>query len=288
MSLSSSPPLALSPSDCAPLPTVSLGHLRLHAVFDRQVVAHVISQILAGQGGWVITPNLDHARRFRRDAHFAAFFAQADLVVADGMPLVWASRLQGTPLPQRVAGSSLIWTLSEAAGRERRSIFLLGGDHGTAEAAGKVLAARYPGLRIAGFACPPVGFEREELLMQGLRAQLIASAPDIVFVALGSPKQECLIAALKTALPSAWWLGVGISFSFVCGTVRRAPKWMQRCGLEWVHRLVQEPRRLAKRYLVDDLPFAFVLFAGAIGHRLRTNQRRRGFTTEDTEHTEKR
>ena len=262
--------MTLSPSSPhPPLPTVSLGGMRLHAVFDHQGVARVISQLFAGRGGWVITPNLDHLRRFRREPQFAAFFERADLVVADGMPLVWASRLQGTPLPQRVAGSSLIWTLSAAAAKESRSIFLLGGDPGTAEAAGKILAGRYPGLRIAGSACPPVGFERDPLQMQSLRQQLIAAAPDIVFVALGSPKQECLIAALLADLPRAWWLGVGISFSFVCGTVRRAPKWMQGCGLEWVHRLIQEPRRLARRYLVEDLPFAFILFAGATGVRLR-------------------
>ena len=260
------PPLpTLSPA----LPTVRLRGLAIHAVTEDQAVRHVLDELLAGRGGWVITPNLDHLHRYGRDSAFAGFFAQASLVLADGMPLVWASRLQGTPLPQRVAGSSLIWTLSEAAGRENRSIFLLGGEPGTAESAGQILAGRYPGLRITGTACPLLGFEKDPAQMQLLREQLIAAAPDIIFVALGSPKQERLIAALQAELPRAWWLGVGISFSFVCGTVRRAPRWMQRCGLEWVHRLVQEPRRLAKRYLVDDLPFAFVLFAGAIAVRLR-------------------
>ena len=273
MNISSSRPLPLSPSSPRPpLPTVTLRGLAVHRVTQNEAVGFIVDELQAGRGGWVITPNLDHLRRCAHDPAFAGFFAQASLILADGMPLVWASRLQGTPLPQRVAGSSLIWTLSAAAAKENRSIFMLGGDPGTAEAAGQILAIRYPGLRIGGFTCPPVGFERDPLQMQSLRQQLIAAAPDIVFVALGSPKQECLIAALQADLPRAWWLGVGISFSFVCGTVRRAPRWMQGCGLEWVHRLIQEPRRLARRYLVEDLPFAFILFAAATAVRLRRHK----------------
>ena len=104
--------------------------------------------------------------------------------------------------------------------------------------------------------------------MAEIRRQLIASRADIVYVGLGSPKQERVIEQFKHLLPRAWWLGVGISFSFLCGEVRRAPRWMQRCGLEWTHRLWQEPGRLAKRYLIDDLPFALRLFAGALRVRL--------------------
>lgn len=248
---------------------VALRGLPVHRLGEQETVSHMIQQSTAGIGGWVITPNLDHLRRVERDVQFAGFFRQADLVVADGMPLIWAARLQGTPLPGRVAGSSMIWSLTAAAAAEGRSIFLLGGDPGTAEAAGAVLQTRYPGLIVAGTACPPVGFEKDSGEMKTLRRQLAAASPDIVFVALGSPKQERLIAQIRDELPRAWWLGVGISFSFVCGKVKRAPVWMQKIGLEWVHRLVQEPRRLAKRYLIDDLPFAFVLFASALWHRFR-------------------
>jgi N-acetylglucosaminyldiphosphoundecaprenol N-acetyl-beta-D-mannosaminyltransferase len=102
-----------------------------------------------------------------------------------------------------------------------------------------------------------------------LRNRLLASSPDVVFVALGSPKQERVIGELRSLLPAAWWLGIGISFSFVSGAVQRAPLWVQRLGLEWLHRLVQEPRRLARRYLVDGLPFAARLFANALVQRLR-------------------
>ena len=97
-----------------------------------------------------------------------------------------------------------------------------------------------------------------------------AANPDIIYVALGSPKQEWLIGQLRGYLPRAWWLGIGISFSFLSGHVKRAPMWMQRAGLEWLHRLCQEPRRLARRYLVQGLPFAALLFASAIKNRFRT------------------
>jgi N-acetylglucosaminyldiphosphoundecaprenol N-acetyl-beta-D-mannosaminyltransferase len=109
----------------------------------------------------------------------------------------------------------------------------------------------------------------EGAALQDLAQQLRRAQPDIVFVALGSPKQEQVIEALRDCVPGAWWLGVGITFSFLCGHVRRAPRWMQRAGLEWVHRLLQEPRRLAGRYLLKGLLFAFVLFTTAAWARIR-------------------
>lgn len=257
-------------SQLAPvLPSVAIARITIQAATEQEAIDFMLGELASGRGGWVITPNLDHLRRAHRDADFAGFLTQAHLVVADGMPLIWAARLQGTPLPGRVSGSSLIWTLSAAAEEEGRSVFLLGGDPGTAELAGRVLKQRSPRLRIAGTACPPVGFEKDPSQIKDLREQLAVAGPDIVYVALGSPKQERVIAMLRDTLPDAWWLGVGISFSFVCGKVTRAPVWMQQCGLEWVHRLIQEPRRLAKRYLIDDLPFAFVLLGGALLTRVR-------------------
>lgn len=251
------------------LPVVELGGLRLHALTERACVSHIIAELQQGKGGWVVTPNLDHLRRFQRDLDFQGLVAQATLVTADGMPLIWMSRVQGTPLPERVAGSSLIDTLSQAAAKEGKSIFLMGGDPGTAEEAGAILCRRYPGLRLAGTSCPRVGPVLDEATRQSLVTELTAARPDIVFVGLGSPKQERLIAGLRDCLPAAWWLGVGVSFSFVCNRVRRAPLWMQKLGLEWVHRLWQEPGRLARRYLVDGLPFAAIMFARCSWRRLR-------------------
>src|SRR4051794_13860937 len=142
-------------------PTVDLRGVRVHAVTETDCVGHILSELEAGRGGMVVTPNLDHLHRCLHDLTFAALVSEADLVVADGMPLVWAARLQGTPLPQRVAGSNLISSLSGAAAANGRSIFLLGGATGTAERAADVLRGRFPSLRVVGTACPPVGFEND-------------------------------------------------------------------------------------------------------------------------------
>jgi len=256
-----------------PLPTIQLRRVTLHSITESQCIAHILDELDANRGGTVVTPNLDHLHRLECDASFAALYQNADLIIADGMPLVWACRLQGTPLPQRIAGSTLFVTLSQAAARRGRSIFLLGGSPGTANRASAILQGRFRGLTVAGTCCPPMGFERDPDIMEAIRAQLLSTLPDIVYVGLGSPKQERLIEQLKDLLPHAWWLGVGISFSFLCGQVRRAPRWMQRCGLEWTHRLWQEPGRLAKRYLIDDLPFALRLFAGACRTRFSHTSR---------------
>lgn len=241
------------------LPIVELRGVQFHAITEPQCIEYILNEMRGGRGGVVMTPNLDHLRRCGVDMSYRALVAEADLVVADGMPLVWASRLQGTPLPQRVAGSDLISSLSGAAAKEGRSLFLLGGAPGSAEGAARVLRERFPEVKIAGIHCPPIGFEDDERQMAAVIEALEKARPDIVFLGLGSPKQEKLIQRVRRYVPGAWWLGLGISFSFLCGEVQRAPRWIQKLGLEWVHRLVQEPRRLFKRYIVHGIPFAGLL-----------------------------
>jgi N-acetylglucosaminyldiphosphoundecaprenol N-acetyl-beta-D-mannosaminyltransferase len=239
----------------------------LAAIDEARCIEHVLASLAGGEGGWVVTANLDHLRRLRK-GDYARLCRDASMIVADGMPLVWASRIQGTPLPQRVAGSDLVSTLSAAAAAAGQSVFLLGGAPGSAEAAAAVLLERHPDLKIAGTSCPPLGFDSDAEQLKLIEQALEAADPDIVYVALGSPKQERLIAAMRRRLPRAWWLGVGVSFSFLSGDVRRAPRWMQRAGLEWVHRLMQEPGRLAYRYLVQGIPFALRLMVAAAWTRV--------------------
>jgi N-acetylglucosaminyldiphosphoundecaprenol N-acetyl-beta-D-mannosaminyltransferase len=261
-------------SEPANLPTVDIHGVRIHAITEEQTTRYILSQSLKGRGGWVITPNLDHLRRVSRDSDLRQLYSSATLMVADGMPLIWASRIQGTPLPERIAGSGLISTLSQGAAEAGRSIFLLGGDPGTAEEAAGILQRKYPNLRIAGTYFPKPGFEEDPAQMRELIRCVCEADPDIIYVGLGSPKQERLIERLHGYLPRAWWMGVGISFSFLAGAVQRAPSWVQRSGLEWVHRLMQEPRRLAKRYLVQGLPFAAELLGRAMIRRIRTRSMR--------------
>jgi N-acetylglucosaminyldiphosphoundecaprenol N-acetyl-beta-D-mannosaminyltransferase len=246
------------------LPTIDLDGVRIHAISEKTCIEHVMNELAAGRGGVVVTPNLDHLRRCRRNVDFSALVREASLVVADGMPLVWASRLQGTPLPERVAGSDLITTLSGAAADQGRSIFLLGGDEGTAEGAAEILRGKFSNLKIAGTFYPAPGFERDEATMRKIVELLQSTKPDIVYVGLGSPKQEVVIDRIRRTLPGTWWLGVGVSFSFLCGEVQRAPEWMRKRGLEWIHRMVQEPGRLVRRYLVFGVPYAVAMLTRAL------------------------
>lgn len=244
-------------------PQIQLRGARLHAITERDCARAVGQSLRSGVGGWIITMNLDHLRRFGRDEKYAQYQSHASIVVADGMPLVWASWLQGTRLPERVTGSNLIWSLSGMAATEGRSVFLLGGNPGTAARAAAALVDRFPNLIIAGVYCPPLDFEHDKAETARLAKAVVDSQPDIVYVALGSPKQERIIDGLRHRLASTWWMGVGIAFSFVAGDVPRAPVWMQRCGLEWLHRLTHDPRRLAGRYVLRGIPFALVLLGSS-------------------------
>jgi N-acetylglucosaminyldiphosphoundecaprenol N-acetyl-beta-D-mannosaminyltransferase len=249
------------------LPKIDLAGVALHAITEAQCVQHVMRALDEGQGGWIVTPNLDHMRRLVNDADYRELCGQADLFVADGMPLLWASRAQKTPLPERVAGSNLISSLSAALASRQGRVFLLGGDDGTAQEAARVLARRHPDLIVCGIDNPRLGAEIEPEAIARLGRRLRWSRPDLVFVALGSPKQEKLIRALRAEYDAAWMIGVGISFSFLAGRVKRAPRWMQKLGLEWVHRLGQEPKRLAKRYLIDGVPFGIRLLVTSASRR---------------------
>lgn len=253
----------------APMQQVRLMGTPLAVVTEEAAVQAIVGAAEARQGHWTITANLDHLRRYHRNPIARGLIDEADLVVADGMPLIWASHLVGEPLPERVSGSSMIWSICEAASARQQSVFLLGGDPGVSERAAQVLRVTYPNLKIAGTTCPPLGFENDEQELTRIQAQVIAAAPEIVLVALGFPKQDRLIRVLRNSLPAASFLGVGISLSYVTGDLARPPDWICRIGLEWAFRLAQEPtRRLVRRYLVNGLPFALRLAMFATWHRI--------------------
>jgi len=243
--------------------------MRLAAVNASALLDHMFGSLARGQGGWLVTANLDFLRRHAHDPVSRELYAEADVCVADGMPLVWAMRLQGDRLPERIAGSSLMLPIAERAATEGRSLYLLGGEPVANQKAAEVLRARWPGLVIAGASSPMVKNPPTPEDIHSLREELLQARPDIVLVGMGSPKQEQLIRALRPDFPRAWMIGVGMTFSFVAGTLSRAPGWMQRTGLEWCWRLAQEPKRLSRRYLLEDLPFSVELFARVGLKRLR-------------------
>jgi N-acetylglucosaminyldiphosphoundecaprenol N-acetyl-beta-D-mannosaminyltransferase len=163
--------------------------------------------------------------------------------------------------------------VSELAARLGASVFLLGGPPGAADRAADRLRARYHGITIAGTLSPSMGFERDEAEVTAVVDAVALAAPSVVLVGLGFPKQEHLIRRLRPVCPRAWFVGVGISLAFMSGDVRRAPPWMQSAGLEWVHRMAQDPARLGRRYLVNGLPFGARLFAESARRRWQSDGR---------------
>src|SRR4051812_20487415 len=215
-----------------PRTRVDLMGLPVDQLTESATIDTVLGAVRAGRGGCLFTPNLQHMQAFTAGTDASVYDGArqvpgARLVVADGMPLIWASRLRGSPLPERVAGSNLIWTLTAAAARKGAAIFLLGGNPGAAEACAKRMRAEYPDVRIGGLMSPPHGFEEDPRAIGEIVATLRSAAPEIVYVALGFPKQEELALQLAHEMPTTWFVGVGISFSFVSGEVQRAPRWMQ-------------------------------------------------------------
>jgi N-acetylglucosaminyldiphosphoundecaprenol N-acetyl-beta-D-mannosaminyltransferase len=248
---------------------VALRGVEFDCVVEADVVRYVLAELDAGRGGRISTPNVDILRRTTSDAEARHHVSSATVVVADGAPLIWASRLAGRPLPARVPGSDLIWNLSAALGKTGRSVYLLGGEPGTAEVAAAVLNNRFPTLVVSGFDSPPFGFDADPAALDEVCQRATEAKPDLVFVGLGFPKQERLIEQLRATLPSAWFMGCGAAIGFVAGVRQRAPGWMQRAGLEWLHRLISEPRRLVRRYLLHDLPFAVRLLMTSALDRTR-------------------
>lgn len=248
---------------------VDVGGVHVDPVTASEVVDRVDSAWSQGLGGTIVTPNVDIWRTTRRDSSSARLVNHASIVVADGQPLVWAARLAGTPLPGRVTGSSLVEKLSARAAERGRSVFVLGGGaDNTADLAVDALMSRYPALRVVGTVVPPFGFEAAEESYGALVEKVTTSNADLVFVGLGFPKQDRLAADLQERMPQTWFLGCGGGLAMAGGLQRRSPAWAQRLGVEWVVRLLQEPRRLARRYLIDDIPAGLQLIGLSLRARL--------------------
>ena len=252
--------------------TVDLYGVEFWPVTEAWVVNHIAEQAEQGKGGWLVTPNLEILRQCARSPEIQQMVSRADLVVADGMPLIWASHLQkGPALPERVCGSNIISSLSAEAARRNLRVYLFGGADDTSERTAELLRERFEGIEIVGAYGPPFGFEKDESQMQTIIEAIEAARPHVVFFALPFPKGERVLQRIRHAAPNAWWCGIGVSFSFMTGSVQRAPQWMQRNGLEWFHRLTQEPKKLGRRYLVHGIPFAVeLLFRSAVNRTQRS------------------
>lgn len=201
----------------------------------------------------VVGINVDQALRVIEDAYSKEIFDNAELVFTDGKPILWMASGLNRPIVEKVSGPDLMLKLCERAAEKSYKIFLLGSAEGVAAKAAEKLEADYPGLECVGTYSPPFGFEKDEVEMKKIIDMLKNSGADQLFVGMGSPKQDIFIYENmeKYQIPVSYSMGAAIDF--IGGSVQRAPKWMSDHGLEWLHRMLQNPKRLVKRYLVDDM-----------------------------------
>ena len=239
---------------------VKLLGITIDNVSREEVFAIIDRRIAERKPGYVVTPNVDHVRRNYEDPMFRKAYRRSFLVVPDGMPVMWASRLLGTPLREKISGSDLVVWLSEHAAERGHSVFLFGAAPGVADGAAHRLRRRFPKLRIAGTYSPPFGFHKSPEANAEAVGRIREAQPDICLLALGSPKQEVWMSEHCEACGAPVMVGVGAGLDFVAGRAKRAPRWIQRIGFEWAWRLCHEPRRLWRRYLVDDRLFFRLLW----------------------------
>jgi exopolysaccharide biosynthesis WecB/TagA/CpsF family protein len=218
-------------------------------------VDRIEAMVNDGGSHYVVTPNVDFLVKTQRDADLRRILVCADLVLCDGKPIVWASHWLGGALPGRVAGSDLIPSLLQRAAERGWHIFLLGGSSEVAFDAAHRIGAAYPTLPVVSYFSPPYGPLHK--MDNGLIADRIRAAkPDIVLVCMGCPKQEKWIWQNYASTGVPVMIGAGATIDFLAGRMARAPLWMQKCGMEWLFRFLQEPKRLARRY-ADDLVHFF-------------------------------
>lgn len=240
-------------SESAP-PIVLLG-VPFDNVTTMEAVNRVEQMVASGRPHYLATANVDFLVQALRDVELRRILTDAHLVLCDGMPLVWASRLLGNPLPERVAGSDLVPLLLEVAARKKYRVFFLGATEESAEKCCARLSKQYSDLIIAGHYSPPFA-PLLEMNHDEICRRIKEARPDLLFVSFGCPKQEKWIAMHYRTLGVPVVAGVGATIDFLAGQTKRAPMWMRKTGLEWLHRLAQEPRRLAGRYARDLAVFS--------------------------------
>ncbi len=211
------------------------------------LLSDVAGRLAQGQGLALATVNLDHLVKLSKDPDFRAAYAAHDLVVADGNPIVWLSRLAGRPV-RLVPGANLVLPLVQAAAAAGRPVSLLGSTEAALEAAMVHLQGLVPGLQVGALMAPPMGFDPEGTDARVMLARLQAMGPGLCLIALGAPKQERLAALGRQMAPEVSFASVGAGLDFLAGTQRRAPRWVQAIAMEWLWRALSSPRRLIPRY----------------------------------------
>lgn len=218
-----------------------------------EAIDRIDKLIINKKPSYVVTPNVDHIVKLENDIEFQQVYKDADLILTDGMPLIWISKLKKMPIKEKVSGSDLFPQVCSLASKKGYKVFLLGAAEGIADKAAKNLMEKYNGLEVVGTYSPSYGFEKNEDEIENIINIINTTKPDILAVGLGAPKQEKFLYKYKDKLNVPVSLAIGASIDFEAGNIDRAPIWMQNTGLEWFYRLMKEPKRMFKRYLIDDM-----------------------------------
>lgn len=238
-----------------PIPSIHLLGVRVHMVQIPDVIRQMEQWVRERQGShFIAVTGMHGVTEAQQDISFKTILNGADLVIPDGMPLVWVARLRGHPLKRRVYGPELMLTFCEQTAHCGYRHFLYGAAPGVPEQLGHILVTRFPGMRIAGSYSPPYRPLTPSEEMQVLK-MINETAADVLWVGLSTPKQERWMWKYRTRLNVPVMVGVGAAFDFAIGRVKQAPRWIRELGFEWLFRLCQEPRRLWRRYLVSGPKF---------------------------------
>lgn len=262
------------------LKSVTFGSIRADAITCGGALKIVEQLVDRGQGGVVFAVNVDGIVLAQENVLLRSAYARASLSLPDGMPLLWAARLLGAVLPEKVSGSDFVPFILEHAAEVGWKVYFLGGSPGIAALARDRICERLPRLKVVGVDSPSINLNDSASVRGKIVARIREASPDLVFVALGAPKQEIWIDLVRDELRPAVLFAVGGTLDFLSGKTKRAPAWISGIGLEWLFRLCHEPKRLWRRYLLRDPKFLMIT-ARAMMHRFLGRQVDAYPTTED-------
>ena len=231
-----------------PLLNTCINNLTMPETIDK-----IEKMISSKNKSYVVAVNIDVIMKIENDPYLKEIVDNADMVLVDGKPLVWISKMYGRPLKAKISGSDLVPLLCDVAAQKGYSIFIIGGKDGIAEQAQKRLESKLPNIKIVGTYAPPMGFEKDEEELNKINSMISKAKPDLLIACFGCPKQEKWIYENINKYDAKVSICAGATVDFLAGNVKRAPRWMSEHGLEWFYRFLQEPKRMFKRYFVDDV-----------------------------------
>ena len=218
-----------------------------------EAIQSIENMIVSKKKSYIVAINVDVVMKIENDAYLKEITDQADMVLVDGKPLVWIAKWQKKPIKAKISGSDLIPILCKRASEKCFSVFIIGGKDGVAEKAKQNLERDMPGIKIVGTYAPPIGFEKDDVEINKINHMISLAHPDILIACFGCPKQEKWIYENYKKYDATVSICAGATVDFIAGNINRAPKWMSNHGLEWFYRFLQEPKRMFKRYFIDDL-----------------------------------